>query len=283
MSTLLNVAAGYFIEYASWIFVFIIFGGLLIVSTLFVVFCIIDDLDNNMNDNNTDANDDANDVNDDDEYKDVDQVPIELESRMEYTVRDILTDWRSVIILFVSFWMTFRSRSIYIIISSLWMENVFDLSASTVGWTNVSIIIGEALAPVFGNHYLKRLPLKRSAIETLLSQLFTTVGLMLILSSIFGNNCGSIVIVLIILVLLTFTHQSFYIVQQSNAIEFAKNQQYALMLLLGERMCQETGSIVSLLVTSRLWYYDFENSVMIFSIVWSVSTVIMFGIVCIYP
>ena len=272
MSTLLNIIAGYFIEYASWIYVFFVFGIMLTVSTILIVNFVINDLGDDILHASRGISSSTASV----------LSKTDVVSTNEYTVKDILTDWRSVVILFVSFWMTFRSRSMYVVVSSLWMEDVFNLSASGVGWTNIAIIAGEILAPLVGARYLSRMELKKSAFLTLSSQMGVTCGLMLVLSLVFGNDCGSIVIVLIIIVLLTFTHQAFYIVQQSNAIEFAKSQEYSFMLLLGERMCQETGSIVSLLITSRLWYDDLNDSVMIFSIVWSFANVIMFTIMYIY-
>ena len=106
--------------------------------------------------------------------------------------------------------------------------------------------------------------------------------LMLILSIVFGDSVGGLGVAFLIVVLLTFSHQSYYIVQQSNAIEYAQDQEYALMLLLGERMTQEFGAMVALAITTHLWNDMFSNGVLVFSAVWSAATLFMFSILTIY-
>lgn len=74
-----------------------------------------------------------------------------------------------------------------------------------------------------------------SAVGTLTHQLvFGTI--LFTLSAIYGNNI-SLAAALILIVFLTMGHESFYVVQQSNAIHFAPARDLKFMLLLGERWC----------------------------------------------
>ena len=145
LSTCLNIVAGYLIDYVSWIWVFILFGILLMVATFYVSMFVLNDLQATDADasrpelrplqaTNTNAVASGNLDVDTSDYADTTLV-------RRYTALDLVYNWRALMILFVSFWMSFRSRSIYIVISSFWMEDVFGLSASVVGWTNVIIVV----------------------------------------------------------------------------------------------------------------------------------------------
>ena len=89
--------------------------------------------------------------------------------------------------------MTFRSRTIYIVTSSLWMERIFGLSASETGWTTIAIVIGEVIGLLSLQIFGHRIKLYKSAIICLFNQLFIG-GLPLFLLSYFYGRVSYILI-----------------------------------------------------------------------------------------
>ena len=264
LSTALNIAAGYLIEFASWSYVFVCTGCALALTSVgaFVVFrfCPL-----------RRTADDAADDEDRVEEREVDEAE---------GLRLILTDLKSVLILFVSFFMTFRSRTMYIVTASLWMEETFALSSSLVGWSTLSVVLGEVVGLALMSRLTRRLELWVSAAGTLSHQL--VVGAVLfVLAALYGNDI-TLTAALALTCLLAMGHESFYVVQQANAIHYAPLPRLKLLLLLGERMAQESASIGALLVTAYVWHSYGDDALLVFSVMWIAGTLLESCILFIY-
>merc|ERR1712228_37903 len=195
----------------------------------------------------------------------------------------ILSDWRCIIMIFVSCLMTFRSRTIYIVTTSLWMERLYDLSASQTGWTTLAIVFGEVIGLMAVQLFAHRYELWMSCLTCLLIQLFAGSLPLMLLTHFYGNVIdGYLWIAIVMIVLLAMGHESFYCLQQTNALRFAPLPRYKTLLLLIERMAQEIGAIFGLWLTAKLWMeyeYDF---VFLFAVIWTAVTMMEFVILFIY-
>ena len=87
---------------------------------------------------------------------------------------------------------------------------------------------------------------------------------------------------MILMGLLTMGHESFYVVQQSNAIHYAPLPRLKFLLLLGERTAQESASIIASIITVSLWVYWGNNAILAFSITWIATTFIESWILLLY-
>ena len=117
---------------------------------------------------------------------------MELQQEVNYDdtrngLKMLMTDLNSLLILGVSFFMSFRSKTIYVVTSSIWMEETFDLNASYVGWSTMSVIIGECLALGVMTTLSHKLQLWQCAGGALLHQLFVG-ALVFVLSAVYGNE-----------------------------------------------------------------------------------------------
>eukprot|EP00484_Ammonia_sp_Unknown_P030064 CAMPEP_0197025546 /NCGR_PEP_ID=MMETSP1384-20130603/5840_1 /TAXON_ID=29189 /ORGANISM="Ammonia sp." /LENGTH=499 /DNA_ID=CAMNT_0042454085 /DNA_START=29 /DNA_END=1528 /DNA_ORIENTATION=- len=283
LSTAINILAGYLILDASWMSVFFYSGVLLIVTGLFASFffkcCPLAPPDLAAPDRGGRQRVPSAVIN----ASEPEEVEMEMDDEEDDNrsgLRVLFTDGNSLLIIFVSFFMTFRSRSIYIVTSSLWMEGTFSLDASMVGWTTLSVIIGEVLGLMVMSTVSHKFELWKSAAGTLVHQLVFG-ALLFVLAAIYGNDI-SLAAALILTGLLTMGHESFYVVQQSNAIHYAPLPRLKFLLLLGERMAQESASIVALFLTVSLWYLWAENAVLLWSIVWIAGTFMESFILFIY-
>ena len=128
LSTAINIVAGYIITRASWSIVFVVTGiGLLSISvfakvmfTYFPLLAVPTPVEEDIVINEEESTEFDNDFDAERENIIVEDQPSGL--------RAIFSDFNCLIIIAVSFFMTFRSRTIYIVTSSLWMEETFGLS-----------------------------------------------------------------------------------------------------------------------------------------------------------
>lgn len=180
-------------------------------------------------------------------------------------LRILFTDWKSVIIILTSFAMTFRSRSIYIVTASVWMEDTYSLGAVRVGLSTLYTVLGEVIGLALMSALAHRLQLGFSALSTLSGQLVVS-SLLIVFSAIYGNNI-TLGGAFLFICLLTMTHEAFYVVQQSNAIKYAPAN-LKFLLLLGERMAQETGSILAIFTSVLLWDESGSHALLVFSVIW---------------
>jgi len=253
LANTLNVGSGYLMEAKSWEYVFLATGlALIAVAIISMVvfrrFSLSSDPDVD-----AEADQDAHDQ----------QEMVPVPSAEALTT--ILSDWRSAIIILTSFVMTFRNRTIYIITASVWMTRTYDLSASEVGLTTLSTVLGELLGLSFMSVVSHRAALWISAVGTLTHQL--TVGAVLfIIAAIYGNNV-TLAGAMLFVVFITMGHESFYVVQQSNIIKYAPSD-LRFMLLLTGRVAQEAGSILALVVAVMIWDKTGSNALLIFSVIW---------------
>eukprot|EP00485_Elphidium_margaritaceum_P003342 CAMPEP_0202694782 /NCGR_PEP_ID=MMETSP1385-20130828/8548_1 /ASSEMBLY_ACC=CAM_ASM_000861 /TAXON_ID=933848 /ORGANISM="Elphidium margaritaceum" /LENGTH=468 /DNA_ID=CAMNT_0049350685 /DNA_START=35 /DNA_END=1441 /DNA_ORIENTATION=+ len=195
-------------------------------------------------------------------------------------LRVLLSDTNSLLIIAVSFLMSFRSSTLYIVTISLWMEDTFGLSADLVGWSTLTIIIGEVLALIAVRSMSQTFTLKSIAGLALSHQLAFGI-ILLVLATIFGNDI-SLIAALLFTAMLTMGHQSFYVVQQSNAIHYAPSPRLAFLLLLAERSSQEAASIIALVITVGVWIAFADNAILVFSALWIGCSMCMTVILFIY-
>ena len=176
LSTAINIIAGYIILSLGWMEVFVFSGVALIFISIgskliFKFFPLAQS--------------------DEDDEDSEDELIVNTES---YIVEDqknnlmiLFTDLNSLLIIFVSFFMSLRSRTIYIVTSSLWMEDTFSLNSALVGWSTMSVIIGEVAGLAIMSTLSHKWKLWQSAAGALTLQL--VVGaLLFILSAVYGNN-----------------------------------------------------------------------------------------------
>ena len=177
----------------------------------------------------------------------------------------------------------FRSRTIYIVTGSYWIENVYNLSASTLGWTTIAIVIGEVTGLILVQLFAWRVKLWVSSLSCLSSQLLMGSLPLLVLTRLYGNDIGGYVgVAIIIIILLAIGHESFYVIQQTNAINYSPLPRYTSMLLMAERTSQEIGAIFALWLTAKLWISYPGDFILLFAIVWTIATCLEFSILFIY-
>jgi len=169
------------------------------------------------------------------------------------------------VIIATSFVMTYRSRSLYIITASYWMEDTYGLTASEVGLSTLSTVVGEVIGLSVMGAISHKIALQMSAVGTLTHQLVCS-SLLFIFSAIYGNNL-TLAGALVFIVFLTMGHESFYVVQQSNAIKYAPAN-LKFLLLLAERMAQEFGSVLALVISVMIWDETGSNSLFVYSLIW---------------
>ena len=99
----------------------------------------------------------------------------------------LLTDKNSLIIIFVSFFMALRGWSLYIICGSLWMEDTFHLNAGMVGWSSLTLMVGEVIGLAAMSILSSEWKLRTSALATLTLQLVTGAAVF-ILTAIYGDD-----------------------------------------------------------------------------------------------
>merc|ERR1711902_458265 len=119
-----------------------------------------------------------------------------------------------------------------------------------------------------------------SAVGTLSHQLVFG-AVLFVLAAVYGNDV-TLAAALVLICLLAMGHESFYVVQQSNAIHYAPLPRLKLLLLLGERMAQESASIIALVITLSLWNGLGGNAILIFSVIWIAATFVESLILLIY-
>eukprot|EP01083_Nonionella_stella_P120784 362252_1 len=269
LSTVLNVVAGYLIL-SSWMWVFVFSGIALIGVALFAVtmfHCFpLEVIPTPLTLSTVIQTEDARS-----EWQEMDR---------QNGLRVLFTDMNSLLIIFVSFFMTLRSRTIYIVTSSLWMEDTYGLSSAMLGWCTVSVVLGEVIGLGIMTAVSHKVPLWVSAVGTLTHQLVFGV-LLLILALVYGNDMA-LSVALILIMALTMGHESFYVVQQTNAIFYAPLPRLQFLLLLAERMAQECGSIIALVGTVWVWQQMDTYSIVFFSLIWIVTTSIESVILFIY-
>eukprot|EP01084_Bolivina_argentea_P037447 69272_1 len=276
LSITLNIMAGYIIDDIKWIYVFIISGTLLIVCgvVLYILFNVVFVQEEQQQQNVQETTDNNS------QY--VDNHDHVVNNR---SLSIILTDKNSLLIIFSSFAMTFRERTRYIVTSSLWMEDIFNLSATAVGWETLSVIFAQISAITIVLLVTHKYALWKSAITPLSLQLFFGI-LLFLLSLIYGNSIGpyydlSMLFALMIIFAFAMTHQAFYIVQNTNAIKYAPKG-LSFLLLLSERMSQETSSLIAVLITSTIWQNAFQHAIIVWSIIWIIATLVQSQVLLLY-
>ena len=193
LSTTLNIFAGY-IFLNSWMLVFVIPGFALIFLAIFAkVIFKCTPLHNMIYKMPFDEYDDGEDQ----QYKlsisDVEYIvgPDEDEGTPDIIRRTglqiLLTDKNSLIIIFVSFFMALRGWSLYIICGSLWMEDTFHLNAGMVGWSSLTLMVGEVIGLAAMSILSSEWKLRTSALATLTLQLVTG-AVVFILTAIYGDD-----------------------------------------------------------------------------------------------
>jgi len=258
LATILNVFAGYVIEYQTWMMVYIYAGIILICGSVALAVAL------HLSPLKEIAIDADNAGRHSREMEEVQLDPMNIDK-----IKALVTDFNSTLICFVSFIMTFRNRTISIVTGSLWMEDTYGLSSSGTGWSTLSAIVGESLALAFAHWFSHLWDIQILAGGTLLNQL--CVGaLLLILSGIFGNYL-TLPGALVLEAMLTFGVELFYVVQQTNIMFFAPKGLRTSLLLL-ERGSQECGTIIAILITATIWDELYSNGILAFSVVWILAT-----------
>merc|ERR550525_664000 len=160
------------------------------------------------------------------------------------------------------------------------MQDTFGLNESQLGLTTLSTVVGEVIGLSVMTAVAHRGALWFSAIGTLTHQFIVSAGLFA-MSVIYGNNI-TLYGALIFITFLTMGHESFYVVQQSNAIKYVPTD-LAFMLLLAERMAQEIGSVVALVISAMIWNRMDANALLVFSVIWLGSVLLECIVLFIYP
>eukprot|EP01083_Nonionella_stella_P090717 253454_1 len=257
LSTILNIGAGYLIE-VSWMYVFVLSGIALICASLFAK--LVFHCNGLIEPRAVQSTSETDDI--------------------QNGLHILFTDYNSLLIIFASFFMSLRAKSIYITTSSLWMETTYGLTPSMVGWTTLTVVIGEIFALFIMSGFSYKCELWISAVGSLSHQLFGG-GLLFILAVVYGNHIP-FVVALIMTGLLTMGHELFYVVQQSNAIQYAPLPRLKLLLLLSERMAQECAAFIAIMATEPIWDSLGDNSILVLSIIWIGCTSLQSLVLLIY-
>ena len=122
--------------------------------------------------------------------------------------------------------------------------------------------------------------LRMLAIGTLSHSLIISAALV-VASAIYGNDI-SLVAALILTCFLFMGNDAFYIVQQTNVVEFAPLPRLKFKLLLCERMGADCATIVALLFTVTTWDAFGDDAILVFSVLWIASNLMMYLILWIY-
>ena len=83
--------------------------------------------------------------------------------------------------------MALRGCSLYKICGSLWMEDTFHLNAGMVGWSSLTLMVGEVIGLAAMSLLSSEWKLRTSALATLTLQLVTG-AVVFILTAIYGDD-----------------------------------------------------------------------------------------------
>jgi len=285
-SVALNIFAGYLITDNLWTMVFVYSGIGLIFSAFMskLIFRCFPLRDIHREDAAIDSRELRADQLEVRRYGDLNEFDRRLMERQgdgaQSGLRAIFTDFNSVIIIMVSFFVTIRLCTMLIVFSSLWMEAVFEMAASSVGWTTLSCAGGEIVGLLMVRALSHRFELWVSAAGVLGHQwLFGAV--LFVLAAIWGNDIP-LPAALALIGLLWMGNATFRVIQKSNAIHYAPSPRLKFNLLLAQRMSEECASIVAIAVTMKLWKTLGISSILIWSIIWLGTTFMECFILFIY-
>merc|ERR1719334_2790584 len=131
----------------------------------------------------------------------------------------VMLCWWTVVIIVISFFVTIRLTTMLIVFNSVWMEVVYRMQASILGWATLCCAGGEGIGLLMVSALSHRFELWVSAAGVLGHQwLFGAV--LFVLAAVWGNDIP-IIAALSLVGFLWMGNATFRVIQKSNAIHYA--------------------------------------------------------------
>eukprot|EP01084_Bolivina_argentea_P003757 7077_1 len=252
LATLLYIPTGYAIQYIGWYTSFVVFGVISIIYYFIIIYI----------------------------FKFEDETSLSTASIYQ-SIAQRFSDLKSVfntkILLVLSsvFFCTLASGSFLVVTSSLWMEDVYNLNASQVGWFTLtefaaemtgSIIMGQ-ISDKYGIYICSFIAFAIKIVD---------MFIILMLSIFIGPNIGHISIAIISTFFLFVGWEIFFISSIISVIQLAPQNVSKNVVIMSQFAVASIGKMSGIEISSFLWYNG--NGLKYLILIWLISNI--FGLLC---